>query len=108
MNPVVKSILLFVLAGLCEIGGGYLVWRWWRNGGFWVIGILGAIILVLYGIIPTYQAAHFGRVYAAYGGVFIILSIYITPQSPQQVDNASIRPDFYEILMGYGFFLILL
>jgi drug/metabolite transporter superfamily protein YnfA len=37
MNPVVKSILLFVLAGLCEIGGGYLVWQWWRNGGLWVI-----------------------------------------------------------------------
>jgi small multidrug resistance family-3 protein len=86
MNPVVKSILLFVLAGLCEIGGGYLVWQWWRNGGLWVIGILGAIILVLYGIIPTYQAAHFGRVYATYGGVFIILSVYITPQSPQQID----------------------
>ena len=64
MNPVVKSILLFVLAGLCEIGGGYLVWQWWRNGGLWVIGILGAIILVLYGIITTDQAAHFGRVYA--------------------------------------------
>ena len=27
-----KSLALFALAGLCEIGGGYLVWQWWRNG----------------------------------------------------------------------------
>jgi small multidrug resistance family-3 protein len=31
--------------------------------------------LVLYGIVPTYQPAHFGRVYAAYGGVFVVLSV---------------------------------
>lgn len=59
------SVALFVLAGLCEIGGGYLVWQWWRNGAHWGIGLLGTVTLVLYGIVPTYQAAHFGRVYAA-------------------------------------------
>ena len=31
MLPVAKSSVLFVLAGLLEIGGGYLVWRWWRR-----------------------------------------------------------------------------
>ncbi len=36
---------------------------------------MGAAVLVLYGLIPTYQAAHFGRVYAAYGGVFVVLSL---------------------------------
>jgi small multidrug resistance family-3 protein len=36
---------------------------------------MGAFVLVLYGIVPTLQPAHFGRVYAAYGGVFIVLSI---------------------------------
>jgi small multidrug resistance family-3 protein len=39
------------------------------------VGLIGALVLVLYGIIPTYQPAHFGRVYAAYGGVFVILSV---------------------------------
>jgi len=39
------------------------------------VGLLGAVILILYGIVPTYQPSHFGRVYAAYGGWFIILSI---------------------------------
>jgi small multidrug resistance family-3 protein len=36
---------------------------------------VGAAVLVLYGLIPTYQAAHFGRAYAAYGGVFVVLSL---------------------------------
>ena len=71
---ITQSIALFVLAGLFEIGGGYLIWQCWRNGSHWSIGLLGAVILILYGIVPTYQPSHFGRVYAAYGGWFIILS----------------------------------
>ena len=69
------SVGLFLLAGLCEIAGGYLVWQWIREGRPIGVGILGSCILVLYGIIPTFQSAHFGRVYAAYGGMFIILSL---------------------------------
>ena len=75
MMSVGSSVGLFVLAGFCEIGGGYLVWQCWRNGAPWLYGLAGAIILVAYGVVPTYQAAHFGRVYAAYGGVFILLSV---------------------------------
>lgn len=75
MDLVARSAALFVLAGLCEIGGGYLVWQWWRNGASAAIGVLGAVVLVLYGIVPTYQPTHFGRVYAAYGGVFVVLSL---------------------------------
>src|SRR5687767_1808792 len=59
------SITYFVLAGLCEIGGGYLVWLWLREGRSLWYGVLGAVILILYGVIPTLQPAHFGRVYAA-------------------------------------------
>ena len=70
-----RSVLLFVAAGLCEIGGGYLMWQWWRNGAALAVGVLGALALVVYGIVPTYQPAHFGRAYAAYGGVFVILSV---------------------------------
>lgn len=72
---VIRSVLLFLLAGLCEIGGGYLVWRWWRDGASWLLGAVGAAVLVAYGIVPTYQPAHFGRVYAAYGGIFVVLSL---------------------------------
>ena len=70
-----SALGLFVIAGLCEIGGGYLVWLWFREGRPLAYGIVGAIILVLYGILPTLQPAHFSRVYAAYGGMFIVLSI---------------------------------
>ncbi|RMH34120.1 MAG: YnfA family protein [Nitrospirae bacterium] len=69
------SLGLFVLAGLCEIGGGYLVWQWLREGRSVTYAIVGGGILFLYGIIPTFQPAHFGRVYAAYGGMFIVLSL---------------------------------
>jgi small multidrug resistance family-3 protein len=56
MAQVASSVTLFVLAGLAEIGGGYLMWLWWRNGRAWPVGLVGGLILVLYGIIrPTSQ-----------------------------------------------------
>lgn len=58
-----------------EIGGGYLIWMWLREGRSIWLGFIGAAILVVYGVIPTLQSASFGRVYAAYGGIFILLSI---------------------------------
>ncbi len=89
-----KSFLLFLLAGLCEIGGGYLVWQWWRNGASWFYGAAGAAVLFLYGIVPTYQPAHFGRVYAAYGGVFVVLSILWG----WRIDR--VAPDSYDLVGG--------
>jgi small multidrug resistance family-3 protein len=77
MGPadVLRSVLLFLLAGVCEIGGGYLVWLWLRDGRGVLLGAVGGFILFLYGIVPTFQPAPFGRVYAAYGGVFVVLSL---------------------------------
>lgn len=72
---------LFVLAGLAEIGSGYLVWRWLRAGAAWPVGLAGAVILVGYGIVPTFQRhADFGRTYAAYGGVFVVMSLLFAPR----------------------------
>ena len=51
------------------------MWHWLREGRAVVIGVLGAFLLILYGVVPTLQPAHFGRVYAAYGGVFVVLSL---------------------------------
>jgi small multidrug resistance family-3 protein len=73
---IIKSIFLFLLAGLMEIGGGYLMWLWFREKWTWWVGGLGALILAGYGVVPTFQSANFGRVYAAYGGVFIVMSIF--------------------------------
>jgi len=76
MLDFIRTGLLFILAGLAEIGGGYLVWQWLREGKSWLVGVLGGVILIAYGIIPTLQSeANFGRVYAAYGGVFVVLSL---------------------------------
>ncbi|GHI01507.1 YnfA family protein [Neobacillus kokaensis] len=73
---MIYAIVLFILAGIAEIGGGYLIWLWLREGRPYWYGIIGGIILVLYGIVPTLQKfPSFGRVYAAYGGVFVILSV---------------------------------
>jgi small multidrug resistance family-3 protein len=58
-----------------EIIGGYLVWQWIREKKGILIGLTGGIVLSVYGIIPTLQPSHFGRTYAAYGGIFIISSI---------------------------------
>ena len=74
MNAL-KSVPLFILAGICEIGGGYLIWQWLReNRSIW-FGIAGAIIMVLYGVVATWQRSDFVKVYATYGGFFIALSL---------------------------------
>lgn len=71
------SLALFILAGLLEIGGGYLVWVWIREGKPLHWGIGGGISLALYGVVASFQTfPSFGRVYAAYGGVFIVLSLF--------------------------------
>ncbi len=73
---ILRSLLLFLLAGLAEIGGGWLVWQWLREGKAVWLGVVGGVVLILYGMIPTLQTEPaFGRVYAAYGGIFVILSI---------------------------------
>jgi small multidrug resistance family-3 protein len=85
-----RSVALFVAAGLCEIGGGYLVWLWLRDRRSVWLGVLGGLVLFLYGVLPTLQTAHFGRVYAAYGGVFVALSIawgwWVDGQRPDRYD----------------------
>jgi small multidrug resistance family-3 protein len=67
---------LFTLAGLCEIGGGYLVWGWLRDNKPVLWGLAGGLVLALYGVVAALQPIpEFGRVYAAYGGVFIALAV---------------------------------
>lgn len=89
---VLQSLVYFVVAGLCEIGGGYLVWLWLREDRSFPVAIAGWLLLMVYGVVPTLQPAHFGRVYAAYGGVFIVLSLLWG----WRIDG--IRPDGYDWL----------
>lgn len=71
-----KSIALFVVAAVLEIGGAWLVWQGVRDHrGWWWAGA-GVLALGAYGFVAAFQPdAHFGRVLAAYGGVFIVGSL---------------------------------
>jgi small multidrug resistance family-3 protein len=89
---IIKSILIFILAGLCEIGGGYLIWLWLKEDKPIWYGLLGGVILAFYGVVATWQMASFARVYATYGGFFIVMSLLWA----MKFDNYS--PDKYDIV----------
>jgi small multidrug resistance family-3 protein len=73
---VARSIALFGLAAFAEIGGAYLVWQAIRERGPWWLALLGGLALFAYGFVATLQAdQNFGRVLAAYGGVFVAGSL---------------------------------
>ncbi|KAG7359004.1 BCR YnfA/UPF0060 family protein [Nitzschia inconspicua] len=80
-RSIALSIFLFFLAGVSEIFGGWMIWVTIRGTGKtdnrkpWWFAVSGGAILVLYGFIPTFQpTSNFGRLYAAYGGAFILMS----------------------------------
>ncbi len=73
---IFNSLSFFPLAGLLEIGGGYLIWLWLLENMSWILGVIGGIVLFLYGIVPTFQQSFFHRTYAAYGGIFIVMAIF--------------------------------
>jgi small multidrug resistance family-3 protein len=90
---VTRSVALFLLAALLEIGGAWLVWQGVReHRGLAWIGA-GVVALGLYGFVATLQPdAHFGRILAAYGGVFVAGSLVWG----MVLDGY--RPDRYDVL----------
>ncbi|MDH6677086.1 small multidrug resistance family-3 protein [Rhodococcus sp. LBL1] len=90
---VTRSILLFVLAALFEIGGAWLVWQGVREQRGWLWIGAGMIALGVYGLVATLQPdANFGRILAAYGGVFVAGSLLWA------VVMDGFRPDRYDII----------
>jgi small multidrug resistance family-3 protein len=89
---VLRSILLFVLAALAEIGGAWMVWQGVReHRGLAWIGA-GIAALAAYGFVATFQDdANFGRILAAYGGIFVAGSL------AWGVVLDGFRPDRYDI-----------
>jgi len=73
---VLRSAGLFVLAAVAEIGGAWLIWQGVReHRGLLFIGA-GVVALGAYGFVATLQPdPHFGRILAAYGGVFVAGSL---------------------------------
>jgi small multidrug resistance family-3 protein len=89
---ILRSILLFLLAALAEIGGAWLIWEGVRDrrGVLWIGA--GILALGLYGFVATLQPdANFGRILAAYGGVFVVGSL----AWGMVVDG--FRPDRYDV-----------
>ena len=73
---IARSIALFLLAAVAEIGGAWLVWQGVREERGWTWVGAGVVALGAYGFVATLQPdAHFGRVLAAYGGVFVAGSL---------------------------------
>lgn len=73
---VLRSVALFVLAAITEIGGAWLIWQGWREhrGLLWIAG--GIVALGTYGFVASFQPdPNFGRILAAYGGVFVAGSL---------------------------------
>ena len=90
---VTRSLLLFVVAALAEIGGAWLVWQGIREHRGWVWAGGGVVALAAYGFVATLQPdAHFGRILAAYGGVFVAGSLL------WGVVVDGFRPDRYDIV----------
>ena len=89
---VIITTILFIVAGLCEIGGGWFIWQVIREGKpvYWLL--IGFFLLSLYGIIACFQVMEFTRTYAAYGGVFVVLSLL------WGVFVDKYRPDKYDII----------
>jgi small multidrug resistance family-3 protein len=95
-----KSIALFIAAALAEIGGAYLVWIGLREDKGPLLVGLGVLALGLYGVVATLQPSNeFGRVLAAYGGVFIVGSI------AWGMAFDGFRPDRFD-LIGAGICLV--
>ena len=92
---ILRSIGLFIVAAIAEIGGAWLIWQGVREKrGLIYIGA-GVIALGLYGFFATFQPSpHFGRILAAYGGVFVVGSL------AWGVIFDGFRPDRYDIIGG--------
>jgi small multidrug resistance family-3 protein len=73
---VLRSIGLFLLAALAEIGGAWLVWQGVREHRGLLFAGAGVVALGAYGFVATLQPdPHFGRILAAYGGIFVAGSL---------------------------------
>jgi len=72
---IIRTLSLFIVAGLCEIGGLYLIWQWARTDKSVLWALSGLIALLVYGLMQTLQDFTFGRAFAAYGGIFITVAM---------------------------------
>ena len=90
---IVRSVALFAVAAVAEIGGAYLVWQAVREGRPWWLAALGGLALFAYGFVAALQSdPNFGRILAAYGGVFVAGSL------AWGVVFDGLRPDRFDLI----------
>ena len=70
-----KTFLLFVVTALAEVVGCYLPYLWLRKGGSAWLLLPAAVSLALFAWLLTLHPTASGRVYAAYGGVYVSAAI---------------------------------
>ena len=88
-----RSIALFIVAAIAEIGGAYLVWLGFKDDKGVAFVALGAMALTAYGVVAAFQPSReFGRVLAAYGGVFIV-GLAALGRRLRRIPARSLRPD---------------
>jgi small multidrug resistance family-3 protein len=101
----VKILMLMLVSGILEVGGGYGVWVWIKDRSPLGVGLAGMAGLALYGVVAALEPLPFGRAYAAYGGVFVVLSLLFA----MKIDG--FRPDRWDMLgagvIGAGVLILL-
>ena len=99
-----RTILIFIIASIFEISGCYFVWQWLKNHKPIEQGILGLVLLGLYGVVATMQTENFAKVFVVYGGVFIIASLiwayFFDNYKPDKLDTLGL------LFISIGIFLL--
>ena len=108
-NPVTSSLFAFILAAILEIAGCFTFWLWLRRGGSPLLAVLGVVSLVGFAVALTrIDTIWAGRAYAAYGGIYIAVSLgwlwIVERQRPTLPDivGAAVAIIGATIIVGFG------
>jgi small multidrug resistance family-3 protein len=89
----VKSVLIYALAALAEIGGCFAFWAWLKLGRSPLWALPGVVSLIVFALLLTrIDSANAGRAYAAYGGIYILASMVWM----RMVESA--KPDRWDLM----------
>ena len=91
---IARTVLIFVVAAAAELSGAYAIWRWRKLGAAVAFVPAGVALLFAYAVVQSLQPQGFGRIYAAYAGVFLVGAVLWG----WGVDG--MRPDRFDLIGG--------